>query len=131
MTRVPFCPIGLTGDLDDELLPVLEDALDPLPRLEVKVGAVELLVHPTVEDNIAHVEEGRLLEPYVDERGIHARDDPDDLALVDAPHHAVIVLFFDEEFYESPVFQESDPCFAVRYVDYQFRSHQFVSIPPL
>ena len=112
----------LLGDLDDDLLPFLEQRLDPghlaLPAPEPAPAVLVLAVEQTlVVEVVAHVQERRLLEADVDEARLHAGQHPGHAALRDHPRHIAIAFAFDVELGEVPALQQRDPSLASAGID--------------
>src|SRR5262245_60159552 len=110
------------GDLDDDLLPLLEQRLDPRhlalaapePPPAILVLAIEQALLVEV---VTHVEEGRLLEADVDEARLHPGQDTGHAALRDHPRHIAIAFAFDVELGEAAALQQGDPSLASAGID--------------
>ena len=92
VTLVPFWPIGSRETCTMSLLPFLEDPFYPLVRLDGGCHLFELFIHHAVDDDVSHVEKGRLFKSDIDEGGIHPRQYSHDLPFVDVADDALVVL---------------------------------------
>jgi hypothetical protein len=128
-------PDRVLDDLDQDLLPLLDQFLDGPPLLEARalaaaallaVAAVAVLVVVLVvaavlaeqlahgvaaaAEDVARVQEGRFLDAAaeVDERRLHARKHAGDLALVDVADDPPLALSLDEDLGETSLFDEAD-----------------------
>jgi hypothetical protein len=123
-------PLGadrFLGDLDDDLLPFLEQVLDAgaaadprgVGRLFVLVAAVpgrggvtageqtlEIIGRPP---HVRDMQVGALLEADVDERRLHAGEHPLDPTLVDVAGDPALALALDVQLTEIPVLHERHP----------------------
>jgi hypothetical protein len=112
----------LLGDLDDDLLALFEQGLDPgylaLPAPEPAPPVLVLTVEQTlVVEVVADVEKGGLLEADVDEARLHAGEDPGHASLRHHPRHIAIAFAFDVELGEVPALQQRDPSLATAGID--------------
>ena len=141
------------GDLDEDLLALAEDVLDrrdhaplalgrrlrALPGLlagrGVLAGELEViglvlgehhpLVLAEVGDEVAGVEEGVLGQADVDERGLHARQDVGDDALIDVPDDGAMSTALDEELGEDAAVEDGDAGLADSGIDDDLACHRW------
>ncbi len=137
---------GLLGDLDHDLLALLEDVLDvdvvaptpgvvvPVPArrrrpvLDLVLGERGDVVLKVVE--VGDVQEARLLLSDVDERRLHPREHAQHASLVDVTHDPTFALSLDVELADDPVFHERDSRLGARGVYDQYVGHTTV-VPSL
>ena len=55
------------------------------------------------------MQEGRPVQPHIDERCCHARHHPGYLAHEDIPDMATVIMALDKNFLEDAIFDESNP----------------------
>ena len=96
--------LELVGDLGG----VLVLALGQLELRASEVGVV---------DDVGDVEEGRLVQPDVHEGRLHAREHPDDAALVDVADDALVLLTLEIELRDVAVLDERHARLAAGRVD--------------
>jgi hypothetical protein len=63
------------------------------------------------------MQEGRPVQPNIDESCFHARHHPDYLANEDIPDMATVIMALDKNFLEQAIFDESNPGLHRAYVD--------------
>ncbi len=73
--------------------------------------------------HVGHVQERALLHAYVDERGLHARQDRAHYALVDVADDAAALPALDHDLDQLVVFENGDASLAARHVDNDFLMH--------
>lgn len=113
---------GALRDLDREALAFLQHVADrglaretarALVALGVLLRGAAVLVRELLEvlrrREILDVEERGAIEPDVDERGLHARQDPGHASDVDVAHRGAIPPAFDVELAEDSVLDEAHP----------------------
>ena len=93
---------------------------DLLDRARVAAAVPVLPVFPDVRD----VEEGRALETDLDERALHARQDPRDPAEADVADEAPRAGALDVELLHDALLEHRDACFLGGYVDEDFMRHR-------
>ena len=133
--RGDACALGadrLLGDLHHDFLALAQDGLDFRrgPATAVTAAApvglravVVLLVFFQHRVVVTDVEKAGLFETDVHEGGLHAGEDPTDLALDHIPHHAALVVALDVEFCERRSFEDRDAGFPGIRVDDDFVLH--------
>jgi hypothetical protein len=88
-----------------------------LRQLELRPGEVRVV------DDVADVEEGGLVQPDVDEGGLHARENPDHAPLVDVADDSLVLLTLEIELGDVSLFDERDACLAAGRVDQEDAAH--------
>ena len=81
------------------------------------LGELELLREVGVAVDVAHVEEGRLLQPDVDEGRLHAGQDPDHAPLVDVADDALLALSLEVELVDGAALYQRDAGLCSRCID--------------
>ncbi len=112
--------LGL-GDRRARLLDVVGDVgcvlVLALGQLELGPGEVRVV------DDVADVEEGRLVQPDVHEGRLHAREHPDHAALVDVADDALVLLTLEIELRDVAVLDERHARLAAGRVDQEDAAH--------
>ncbi len=113
----PFRSDRLLGDLDDDLLTLAQDGVDPrggrsaspatgVSPASTRAGlALGLARFENALEVVSDVQEGGLVEADVDKGGLHAGEHAAHLSLHDVPDDALVSLAFDVEFGELAVLQ--------------------------
>src|SRR6185369_861159 len=124
----------LLGDLHEQLLALREPLLDGR-ELHAAAGwrlvELVLLVLWFLDDRadeigpgeVGDVEERGLLEPDVDERGLHARQHAHDAPLVDVARDAPVAAALDVELAQRRVFEHGDARLPRRRIDQDLLRH--------
>ncbi len=82
-----------------------------------------------VGNDVADVEERRLVQADVDERGLHSREDPDHPALVDVAYDPFLVLALQVVLRNLAFLDQRDPGLLTRGVDHQDVRHRKFLFP--
>ena len=88
-----------------------------LGQLELRAGEVRVV------DDVADVEEGRLVQPDVHEGRLHAREHPDHATLVDVADDALVLLTLEIELRDVAVLDERHARLAAGRVDQEDAAH--------
>ena len=88
-----------------------------LGQLELGPGEIRVV------DDVADVEEGRLVQPDVHEGCLHAREHPDHAALVDVADDALVLLTLEIELRDVAVLDERHARLAAGRVDQEDAAH--------
>jgi hypothetical protein len=90
-----------------------------LPQGVLALGELELLGEVRVAVDVAHVEEGGLLEPDVDEGGLHAGEHADHAPLVDVADDALLALALEVELVDGAALDQRHARLRAGGVDHQ------------
>ena len=123
--RGQACSLAADGILDhlhDDFLAIAQQLIDRGCCLRRRLG-VFTQQDGLRPDDIRGMQESRPIKPDFDERGLHARHDPADLALVHIADIAATAGTFDMHLLQHAVLDQRNAGFARGHVDQDFFGH--------
>ena len=134
--RAPLGPQRVLGDLDEDLLALLDEVLDrglAGPGLRAglglgdrRLGVIDAILAGGLDElgvDVPRVEERGALEADIDEGGLHAGEDPHDTAEVDISDDAAAVAPADMQLGEATILDQGDPGLPPGLVDDDLVTH--------